>query len=167
MKRSLLAFALALFMGFGQASTVATANSNIDGEEIRAFDFGYNGAPQGDRNAGPYAVVFTNVQSPITDPGGFHEIIMVRIAASHVRATKKEILAAIDAHDACPRGCFFDYIAGAAFGPPGTTTTSFGPDFNPGPMILLRGRYAYFCAVPELDGTPHYRLGMFGTFWAK
>src|SRR3979411_1927198 len=164
MRKSLLAFVIALSMGFGQAATMATAPSNIDGEEIRAFDFGYNGAPQGDREAGPYSVVFTNTEK---DPLGFHEILFVRIAPANQRATKKRIIAAIDAQDLCPTGCFFDYIAGGAFGPPGTTTTSVGPNFTPGPVLLLRGRYAYLCGVTEADGTPHYQLAMFGTFWAQ
>ena len=176
MLKSLLAFVIALLMGFGQAANVATASSNIDGEEIRAFDFGYNGAPQGDRQSGPYSVVFTNTQSPITDPYGFHEIIFVRLGAGHQRASKAQIIVQLDLvlaafgrgeNPICPT-CFFDYVAGAAFGGPGTTTTSVGPDFmTPGPVLLLRGRYAYLCAIPELDGTPHYKLGMLGTFWAK
>jgi hypothetical protein len=166
MKRSVLAFAIALFIAVGQAATAAAASGNIDGEEIRGFDFGYEGAPQGDREAGAFRVVFTNLQSPITDPGGFHEIIVVRIAAAHRSATKKQIIAAIAAQDFCASGCFFDYLAGAAFAAPGATSGSVGPKFMPGPMILLPGRYAYFCAIPE-NGTPHFQLGMFGTFWAK
>ncbi len=164
MRRALLALTTIFALSFGQGASTATADSNIDGEEIRAFDFGYNGAPQGDREAAPYSVVFTNTEK---DPFGFHEIIFVRIARAHQRASKKDIIAAIDRIDFCPSGCFFDYIAGGAFAPAGTTTTSVGPNFQPGPVLLLRGRYAYFCGVTEADGTPHYKLGMFGTFWAK
>ena len=41
-----------LAMSLGQGASIATANSNIEGEEIRAFNFGYEGAPQGPREAG-------------------------------------------------------------------------------------------------------------------
>jgi hypothetical protein len=112
----------------------------------------------------------------VTDPFGFHEILFVRITDAHRGATKKQLFAALDAASAifatggnpfCAT-CFFDYFAGGAFGPPGTTTTSIGPDFfTPGPVQLLGGNYAYFCAVTEADGTPHYKLGMLGTFKAK
>jgi hypothetical protein len=156
MKTSWLAFVVVLCMGFGQAATVATASSDITGEEIRAFDFGYNGAPQGDREAGPYGFTFTN-----TDPTGAHEIIIVRMASANVGATNAKILAAIDKGPTslCPTGCFFDAFGGFAFTGPLSTTPGFG--------FLSPGRYAYFCAVPEADGTRHYKLGMFGTFWAK
>lgn len=161
MKKSLLAFVVALSIGFGQAATVATASS---GEEITAFDFGFKGEPHGNRDAGPYSFVFTN-----TGPAAFHVIIFVRIAPAHEGATKKEIIAAIDAAGGpeaiCPT-CFFDYIAGGAFAPPGFTTPSVGPDLlTPGPVrLLLPGRYAYFCPVHESDGTAHYDEKMFGTF---
>jgi hypothetical protein len=160
------ALLLGLLLLSGQGG-IASAGNNIDGEEIRAFDFDYEGAPQGDREAGAYPVMFTNTTSPITDPAGFHEILFVRIAAAHRGATKQQIIAAIDARDLCPSGCFFDYIAGGAFGPPGSTTPGVGPDFKPGPVQLLPGRYVYFCAVPESDGTRHYNLGMIGTFRAR
>jgi hypothetical protein len=163
MKRSVLAILVVLAFGFGQSGTIAA--SEINGEEIRAFDFGFSGAPQGDREAGPYSFSFTNTS--VTD---FHVILFVRIAPSHRGATDAEILAAIDKGPAvslCPTGCFFNQLAGGAAGPPGSTTTSVGPNFQPGPAQLLPGRYAYFCPVPEENGTPHYRLGMFGTFFAK
>jgi hypothetical protein len=163
-KRALTVLVAALLLS-GQGGIAQAANDS--GEQIQAFDFGYNGAPHGDREAGAYPVSFTNRESAVTDPTGFHEIFFARIAAVHRGATKQQIIAAIDAHDACPSGCFFDYLAGAAFGAPGTTTTSVGPDFSPGPVQLLRGNYAYFCAVTEADGTPHYKLGMLGTFKAK
>ena len=171
MKKSLLAFVIALSMGFGQAATVATASSNIDGEEIRAFDFGYSGAPQGDREAGPYSVVFTN-----TSRTDFHIIFFVRLGPGHQGARKAEIIHQLDlagevishhGNPFCPT-CFFDYFAGGAFAPPRTTTTSVGPDLaTPGPVLLLRGRYVYLCPVTEPDGMPHYKMGMYGTFWAK
>jgi hypothetical protein len=88
--------------------------------------------------------------------------VFVRIASSHAGATDAEIIAAIDKGPVvslCPTGCFFDYFAGAAFSRPGTTTTGFAQ--------LRVGRYAYFCPVHEEDGTPHYKLGMFGTFHAR
>lgn len=168
MKKSLLAFVVALSMGFGQAATVATASSNIDGEEIRAFDFDYKRAPHGQRQAGEYSFVFTN-----TGPA-FHVIIFVRLGPSDGRASKAQIITQIDlAGEAFMRGenpicptCFFDYMAGGAAGPVGTTTPSFGPTGAPGPVLLLPGRYAYFCPVLEA-GTPHYKLKMFDTFWAK
>jgi hypothetical protein len=171
MKKAVVAFVIALAMGLGQAATVATASSNIDGEEIRAFDFGFSGAPEGDREAGPYSVVFTN-----TDPTGFHVILFARISSANQRASKAQIIHQLDlageilmrhGNPICPT-CFFDQIAGGAFAPPGATTPSFGPDLRtPGPVLLLGGRYVYFCPVTEPDGSIHYKLGMFGTFWAK
>jgi hypothetical protein len=155
MKRTLLAFSAALLLLVGQGASAARA-ADVDGEEIRAFNYGFSGAPQGDREAGPYTFVYTN-----TSRTG-HPIIFVRIAPGHVWATDAEIIAAIDKGPAvslCPSGCFFDAFAGSAFsGPFGTTT---------GRAILFPGRYAYFCPVREPDGTPHYRIGMFGTFHAK
>ena len=161
-KRALTVLVAALLLS-GQGG-IARAGGKADGWEITAFDFAYKGEPHGNRNAGPQPVEFTNTE---TDPTGFHEILFVRIALPYQGAQKQQIIAAIDRVDFCPSGCFFDYLAGAAFGPPGTTTTSLGPDFSPGPVQLLPGRYAYFCAVREADGTPHYKLGMFGTFVAR
>lgn len=174
MVRRLFTVLVALLLLTGQGGVVQAANDS--GEAIRAFDFGYSGAPHGDREAGAYPVAFTNLQSPLTDPTGFHEILFVRMTATHREATKNEIIAALDAATAIFAGggnpfcatCFFDYFAGGAFSPPGATTTSVGPDFvTPGPVQLLGGNYAYFCAVTEPDGTPHYKLGMLGTFKAK
>ena len=174
MFKSALTMLVAVLLLSGQGGIAQAANDS--GERIQAFDFGYNGAPHGNREAGAYPVSFTNLQSPATDPFGFHEILFVRITAGHRGATKQQLIAALDAASAvfaangnpfCST-CFFDYFAGGAFGPPGTTSTSIGPDFStPGPVQLLRGDYAYFCGVTEADGTPHYKLGMLGTFKAK
>ena len=173
MVKRALTVVVAVLLLSGQGGLAQAANDS--GEQIQAFDFGYNGAPHGDREAGAYPVSFTNLQSPVSDPFGFHEILFVRITAGHLGANKKELIAALDAANAVFAGggnpfcstCFFDYFAGGAFSPPGTTSTSVGPDFSPGPVQLLGGDYAYFCAVTEADGTPHYKLGMLGTFKAK
>lgn len=152
-KRALTVLVAVLLLS-GQGGIASAASR----EEITAFDFGFKGEPHGNRDAGPYSFVFTNIGA------AFHVIIFVRIAPAYEGATKKQIIAAIDAMDFCPSGCFFDYLAGGASGDPGTTTPSFGPDFTPGPVQLLSGRYAYFCPVHEADGTAHYNEKMFGTF---
>ena len=100
------------------------------------------------------SVVFVN-----TNGVDFHEILFIRLAASRVGASKKQIVAALDAQDFCPSGCFFDYIGGGAFGGPKTTSRSVGPDFQPGPVLLLKGRHVYVCFVTEDDGTPHTSSG--------
>jgi len=159
-KRALTVLVAALLLS-GQGG-IARANDNADGWQITAFDFGYKGEPHGNREAGPHSFVFTNIS-----PTDFHVIIFVRIAPAHEGATKKEIIAAIDAAGAIIAAggnpvcatCFFDYIAGGAGGAPLSTA--------PGFASLLPGRYAYFCPVPEPDGTPHYQMGMFGTFVAR
>lgn len=163
-KRALTVLVAVLLLS-GQGGIASAASR----EEITAFDFGFKGEPHGNRDAGPYSFVFTNIGA------AFHVIIFVRIAPAHEGATKKQILAAIDAADAIIEAggnpicgtCFFDYIAGGAFAAPGTTTTSVGPLFTPGPVQLLSGRYAYFCTVHEADGTAHYNEKMFGTFVAR
>lgn len=162
-KRALTVLVAVLLLG-GQGGIARAENRG----DITAFDFAFKGEPHGNREAGPYSFAFTNTETDLT---GFHLIIFVRIAPAHERATKKEIIAAIDAaggpEGICPT-CFFDHIAGGAFGPPASTTPSVGPDlFTPGPVQLLSGRYAYFCPVHEADGTAHYKLGMFGTFVAR
>ena len=146
-----LAIALAACM----ATMVATssiglaADKDHDKRTITAQDFHFGNVPKS-VEAGTFNFTFKN-----KTPDSPHVIAFARIASNEARdATTKDVIAAVDAQDVCPKGCFFSQFGDVVFADPSTTV--------PGQAHLSKGTWGYVCFITEADGTPHYHLGMVG-----
>lgn len=142
----------ALALSVGPAA--AAGNRSVT---VVARDFRFDGVPRY-LPAGTYDLRFFNASR--TDE---HEFVgfnlgpdcSARITTlAQLRRLAQQVNQSPDPEAEFNRQCPGNSFAGAAYAPPLARDSQS--------LTLERGRLAYFCFIPEPDGTPHYELGMIG-----